>query len=159
MLSRLITLIVLATLVGLVIWQYRTQYAVLEHHQQAQQDAASAQADQAQLQCNQSALARFQALRLDDNPTARHKGHFNPTLDQCYILIESSENSLDTDWKHITLYAADGKVFASYGWHSENGEQAADIPPYTCDVTLPTGEHRACKTEADFRNLVGAYMR
>lgn len=159
MLTRFITLLFIAAMVALVVWQFRAQHALLETHQRHQQDAVAAHESEAQLRCNASALARFQVLHLEGNPSAKHRGHFNLARGQCYILIENSENSLDTDWKHITLYDADGKVFGSYGWHSESDRQPAEIPPYTCDVTLPSGAHQACKTEDDFRSLVGAYMR
>ncbi|HTA65329.1 MAG TPA: heme exporter protein CcmD [Xanthomonadaceae bacterium] len=159
MLRKFITLLVLAAMAGLLIWQYRAQYAALQKHQQREQAASAVQVSESQLQCNQKALERFRRLGLEGDATASHKGHFNTALNQCYMLIENSESSLDTNWKHITLYDGDGKVFASYGWHSENGEQDADIPAYTCDVALPSGEHQTCKTEEDFRKLVDAYMQ
>ena len=159
MIRTFVVLLALALLAAMMLWQYRAQYTVLEKHQQARQDAAHEQASQVQQQCDQAAAARFQALGLAEGAGAAHTGHFNPVSGQCHVLIESSEQQLGTTWKHITVYDADGKVLASYGWHSEEGRQAADIPPYSCDVTLPSGDQRSCVSEADFRQLVGAYMQ
>ena len=159
MFGRLIALFVLALLAGVVLWQYRAQYAVLEKHHQQQQEVAAVQANQPQLQCEQSARARFQALGLDAHPGAKSKGHFSAALNQCYELMEDRHSSTGTDWKNLTLYDADGKVFASYGWHSDSDSPGAVISPYTCEVTLPSGQHRDCGSEDEFTALVGAYMR
>ena len=159
MLKRFITLLVVGAMAALLIWQYRAQYAALQGHHEREQVASAAQDNEPQYQCNEKALERFRRLGLQDNATASHKGHFNTALNQCYMLIENSESKLDTNWKHITLYDGDGKVFASYGWHSESGEKDTDIPPYTCDVALPSGEHQTCKTEAEFRYLADTYMK
>jgi hypothetical protein len=157
--KRFITLLILAAMCGLVWWQYQTQYSKLQSHQHQVKDESASQGLVLQHDCLTKALARFNFLGLASNKSANYKGHYSASLGQCYALIGSNETSLDTVWKHLTLYDADGKVFASYAWHSQDDQKAADIPPYTCEVTLPSGEERTCKSEADFRDLIGAYMK
>ena len=143
----------------LVMWQYKADYHALETRQQHTQAASVSADQQTQNDCTGKGAARFRQLGLQYNKAAKYSAHFNASLNQCYALIETSNVSLDTLWKHITLYDADGKVFAAYEWHSQPGQSAADIPPFTCDVTMPGGEHRDCTSESDFRNLTTAYMK
>jgi hypothetical protein len=157
--KTLITLLVLIAMVGLVMWQYKADYRALETRQQHVPDPSVAKDQEIQHDCADKAAARVKQLGLQYSKTTKYSAHFNATLNQCYALIENTDKSLDIVWNHITLYDADGKVFAAYAWHSQPGQSAADIPPFTCEVTLPTGEHRDCNSEGDFRSLVAAYMK
>jgi len=155
----LVTLIVLAALFGLVMWQYNTQLKVLEKHQKQKQTQVASQESEQEHQCSEGAFARYRMLGLESNRTAKYKGHFNAGLGHCYTLIETADTSLDTLWKRITLFDGDGKVFGTFGWHSQPGRKNADIPPFNCDVQMPTGEHRTCSTETEFRFFADAYMK
>ncbi len=159
MLGRIIALILLVAMAGALIWQYRVQYAVLEQHEQKKKEAVASQVSLQQLQCEQSALTRFRALGMEGHPGAKYTGRFNTALNQCYELVEYRHSATGTDWMNATLYDVDGKVFATYGWHSDSDRPAAEISPYSCDVTMPTGERRTCGSEAEFRKLADAYMQ
>ncbi|MBS0194731.1 MAG: hypothetical protein JSR34_10840 [Proteobacteria bacterium] len=151
-------LIVIGALVLLVRLQYQAQYLTLKEHQQHQQAAASAAAEQPQLQCAQSALARFRQLGLDDKAGSSHQAFFNARLNQCYELMETRRSDTGTNWRTATLYDAQGRVFASYGWRGDAGKPINSMSPYTCTVTLPSGERRDCGSESEFKKLIATYM-
>jgi len=158
MIGRIIALLVLAAMAGLVYWQFRAQYAVLEEHDQRQPDAAAARAAQPQLDCAQAAAARFRNLGLATHAGASHRARFNAALNQCYQWIEDRRTAMGTEWRNITLYDGRGRVFASFGWHSVDGRPRENTSPYSCNVTLPSGEHRDCGSEAEFKQLTAVYM-
>lgn len=158
MLRHVISLLILAALVGLVMWTFRAQRAALESHQRKQDSAVAAQAAQVQANCAQAASDRFARLGLDEAAGGTHQAHYNTALNQCYQLIGSRRSAAGTDWKTFTLYDATGKVFGNYGWHSDSAGRRASSP-YTCDVTLPSGVQQTCASEAEFRQLIGAYLQ
>jgi len=156
----LIMLLLLLAMCGLVVWQFNAQKVVLEKHQQhaaASASVASPQNEQ-QTQCTQNARARFLALGLEANKSAGFKGHYNTTRSQCYALIESTDVTLDTLWKRVTLYDGDGKVFGTYTWRSEPDRKPTDVPPFNCDLAIPGGgDHRSCSSETEFRFYADSY--
>ncbi|MBS0212056.1 MAG: hypothetical protein JSR26_02600 [Proteobacteria bacterium] len=158
MLRLIAFLIVIGALALLVRLQYKAQYLTLQEHQERQHVAASSAAEQPQLQCAQAALGRFHQLGLDDKPGSSHTAHFNARLNQCYQLMETQRSDTGTNWRTATLYDAQGRVFASYGWRGDTGRPASSISPYTCTVTLPSGEHRDCGSQTEFRRLIDTYM-
>ncbi|MBS0462926.1 MAG: hypothetical protein JSS41_10710 [Proteobacteria bacterium] len=158
MFRHVISLLILAALAGLLVWTFRAQRSALDAHQRKQEDVAAAQAAQVQANCAQAAQDRFVRLGLDAAAGGTYKGHFNTARNQCYQLIGSRRSAAGTDWKTFTLYDASGKVFGNYGWHSDSSGRAAS-PPYTCDVTLPSGAQQTCASETEFRQLIGAYLQ
>lgn len=159
MLGRIIALLVLIAMAGFVYWQFRAQYKVLEQHEQRKQEAAAALAAQPQIDCEKDAAARFDRLGLASHPAASHKAHFNSALNQCYQWIEDRRTSMDTLWRNITVYDGRGRVYGSFGWHSAGDRPHDATAPYTCTVTLPSGEHRDCGSEAEFKRLTTVYMQ
>lgn len=155
----LITLIILAAMCGLIVWQFNTQKIVLEKHQEKKQSVVASQETEQQHNCTGTAFARFRMLGLEANRSASYKAHFNTGLNQCYALIESTDVSLNVLWKRVTLYDGDGKVFGTYAWHSQQDRKPTEVPPFNCDVAMPSGEHRACSTETEFRYLADTYMK
>lgn len=158
MFRTLTALLVFGALALLVLWQYRTQYTVLEQHQQSQQSAAVEASRQPQLLCEQAAVDRIHRLGLNDQPGVSRSVHFNRSMQQCYMVVRNRHSSLGTDWKTATVYDDQGRVFGSFGWRSDTDASNRTISPYTCTVTLPTGEHRDCGSEAEFQRLIGVYM-
>ncbi len=156
MLGRIIALLILLGLAGLLVWQYKAQYAVLDKRRIQQQEAAASQATQVQQHCADSARERVRRLGLADQSGVQPQAFFNPALQQCYMLIKTRRNRMGTLWKNATLYDANGRVFGSFGWNSGTGGGA--MPPYTCEVTLPSGERRTCASESEFNRLIRAYL-
>jgi hypothetical protein len=155
----LVTVIILAAMFGLVMWQYNAQIKVLEKHHEKQQTQVVSQESEQEHQCAELAFSRYRTLGLEANRTAKYKGHYNTARNQCYALIESTDASLDTLWKRITLYDGDGKVFGTYAWRSEHDRKPSDVPPFNCDVAMPTGDHRVCSSETEFRYFADTYMK
>jgi hypothetical protein len=157
--KALILLLVIAAMVGLLFWQFQTESVSLEHHQKKQQDLSVSKELATQQLCSDQAHDRFNLQGWQSQPTATFKGHFNAELGKCFALIENDSASLGTTWKNVTLTdAANGKNFASYSWRSEPGQKPADVPPFTCEVTVPSGERTDCTSETEFKNLIKTYL-
>lgn len=126
---------------------------------------APALAQQASLdlqeRCAKRAESEFHKMSFQKSPEApTFISHYNVKLNRC--LIETFE--YDVPWgvefsndKFVTD-AYEGKLFASYVWRTRTGKKYWEVPPTTCDVTLPSGEETFCKSEEEFDNLVKAYM-
>ena len=157
--KSIILLLVIAALVGLIVWQYKTLPVALENQQKKVEDLNASRSVAAQQQCHDQAHARFIQLGLEGQPTQSFRSRYNTQLDKCYLQIENTSVSLDILWKNLTLSeAVSGINLGSYSWRSAPGQTPADVPPFTCEVTMPSGGKTECKSETEFRNLIKAYM-
>ncbi len=158
--KSIILLAVIALMVGLLMWQYKTEYVSLEKNELHVKDASVARQLAVQDQCKDQAQARFRQLGWEGHGAATFKSHFNAKLDKCFVQIESSKASFDMVWSTVTLSDANsGSNIGSYSWRGATGQKPAEVPPFTCVVTMLSGEHRTCTSDAEFRGLIAAYMK
>ena len=158
--KTIIFFLVVAVMTGVLVWQYHTQYLALEEHKLQMQEASVSQSLVAQQRCTEQAHDRFRRLGWENGKSAKFRNHYNAKLDKCFVLIENSTTSLDIAWDHATLSdAGDGTILGNYAWRSISGEKPSDVAPYTCDVTLPSSEKTACKSDAEFKSLINVYMK
>jgi hypothetical protein len=62
-------------------------------------------------------------------------------------------------WTYLDVRDAfEGKRYGTYVWHTETSKKYLVVPPFTCEVTLPTGEQKACHSMDEFEELVKVYM-
>ncbi len=156
----IITLLVLAVMVGALVWQYKVQVLALEDHKRQQHDQSVSETVAVQAKCTAQAQQRFALLGLGSGQTATFKSHYDAKTDKCFVQVESTSSSLGTVWHNVTLYeAVKGIVFGTYSWRSVPGQKAADVAPYTCEVKLPSGERRTCRSDAEFKGFVRTYMQ
>jgi hypothetical protein len=158
--KSIILLLVLAALIGLLFWQYKTIPVSLKNHERKVKELSVSKSLAAQQQCHDQAHARFALLGLEGQASETFKSHYNAPLEKCFLQVENTSSSLDIVWKNVTLSdAASGSNFGSYSWRSTPGQRPSDVPPFTCEVTLPSGEKKDCASEAEFRSLIETYMK
>lgn len=158
--KSLILLAVIALMVGLLMWQYKTEYVSLEKHELHVKNLSVAKEHAVQDQCKDQAQARFRQLGWEGQGSATFKSHFNGKLDKCFVQVESTKASLDMVWSTVTLSDANsGHSLGSYSWRGAAGQKLADVPPFTCSVTMLSGEQRTCTSDAEFRSLIADYMK
>ena len=158
--KTIVALLVLAALVGVVVWQYHTQYLVLADHKRQVHDASVSPSVAAQQQCSEQARARFRQPDPGDAKQTVYKSRYNATLSRCFMQIDTTNASLGTVWKYVTLSdAVEGEVVGSYSWHSLPGKKDSEVTPFTCEVVMPTGEKQLCKSDEEFRNLIKFYLK
>ena len=87
--------------------------------------------------------------------------HYNEKLNRCFMLVEETDVKSDpgTIWTNKTLLDAfEGKELATYSWHSDKVKKYWQVPPFQCEVTLPSGEKKICNSGAEFDELIKVYM-
>ena len=156
---HVIFLLVLICLGGAMWWMFKVDTQALAAHDRQQHEQATNQVLEAQHQCKELAQARLRVQHMPDGTTASAKGRYNAASSQCFALIESTTQAQDTQWKRITLFDQAGKVYASYEWHNQPGQNPAGVPPYTCQLTPPGAAFHPCRSEDEFRKLVAPYMQ
>lgn len=91
---------------------------------------------------------------------ADYTNHYNGHLNRCLVVIEITSTTGNTIWTTKTLSDAfEGKTYGDYLWHTDQVKKYWEVPPVTCSVTLPSGEEKACHSEAEFSDLVKIYMQ
>jgi hypothetical protein len=55
--------------------------------------------------------------------------------------------------------AYEGRIFASYSWHSDKVKKYWEVPPFQCRVTLLSGVDKTCESSDEFDELIKAYMQ
>jgi hypothetical protein len=157
--KAIILLLVVAALAGLIVLQFKTLPGALENHQKKVTDLSASKGLAEQQTCHDQAQARFVKLGLAGQASETVKSHFSVALGKCFVQIENTSTSLDIVWKNVTLSdAISGDGFGRYSWRSAPGQKPSDVPPFTCEVTQPSGEKKECTSEDEFRNLVKVYM-
>lgn len=114
-----------------------------------------------QEQCAKQAREQYNQSEWSKEPDAGFTNHYNQTLNKCFMLIGNTDAKIDpgTIWTNVTLVDAfEGKVLGSYHWHTEKGKKYWEVPPFQCEVTLPSGEKVFCKSQAEFDDLIKIYM-
>lgn len=82
--------------------------------------------------------------------------HYNAALDRCFI---QTQNRMPGGVFYRDLFDAySGKQYGEYGWEENPSKKYWEVPPFSCHVTLPSGEDRSCQSDDDFQKLAAVYM-
>jgi hypothetical protein len=109
--------------------------------------------------CAKQAAEMFRYSGLDKNQMGGYISHYNPKLGKCFIQTGSMATFGKTLWTYKTLFDAfEQKQYGDYSWHTDPVKKAWEVPPFTCTVTMPSGEEVFCKSDAEFEQLIKVYM-
>jgi hypothetical protein len=87
--------------------------------------------------------------------------HYNEKMNGCFMVISSTDTKTSPGriFTNVTLVDAfEGKAFGNYAWQSDPVKKYWEVAPFLCDVTLPSGEKKACKSDVEFKELIKVYM-
>ena len=108
-----------------------------------------------QERCATQARREFTRLGWDKVRGADFLNHYSAEFGKCFMMIVNNSGDFD----HKTVFDAfEGTAYATYGWQADKVKKYWEVPPYTCNVTLPSGEERVCRSSDEFDELVN-YMR
>jgi hypothetical protein len=91
--------------------------------------------------CYKQANAVFDKMTFQDRTLASFTNHYNVKMDRCFIETEQDMVSGGPEifWTYkIVSDACEGKDFGSYAWHSDKVKKYWEVPPFQCQVTLPS---------------------
>jgi hypothetical protein len=114
-----------------------------------------------QEKCAKRAQAAFDKMYFQDRTLATFTNHYNVKMNRCFIETEQDWVSEGADiwWSYkFVTDAYEGKDFGSYAWHSDKVKKYWEVPPVQCQVTLPSGEEKLCKSSDEFDDLIKVYM-
>lgn len=155
--------IALIILVGVM----RTQSGNIQELQNEVRDlnaklADRSNADELQAKCEGQASKVFDAAGYPKSEFAIYQSHYNTKLDKCMMRVlhtDAQSARGKTIWVYINaLDASDSKPYGTYAWHTVTSKKFLIVPPATCEVTLPTGEQKTCRSMDEFEELVQVYI-
>ncbi len=120
-----------------------------------------------QEKCAEQAQKVFSDDGYAKNPTAAYSSHYNPDLDKCFMEVFNSMEVMNADaksspgtfWTFYSVFDAfEGKVYGACAWHTVKDKKYWEVSPVQCDVTLPSGEKRVCRSQDEFEKLIEVYM-
>jgi len=114
-----------------------------------------------QERCAKQAREQFKQLGWDKEQMAGFTNHYNEKLNKCFVLIENTDakSSPGTIWTNVVLMDAfEGRELGLYSWHTEKDKKYWEVPPFQCEVNLPSGEKKICNSREEFDELIKIYM-
>jgi hypothetical protein len=114
-----------------------------------------------QAKCATQARKDFEDWSYSAREGADFVSHYNPSLDRCFVQFQYTRGATAGGriWFFRTVFDAfEGKEYASYSWLSEKDKKFWEVPPKTCEVTLPSGDKKRCQSDDEFMQIVKVYM-
>lgn len=111
--------------------------------------------------CAEQASKIFADLGYKRTELNRYESHYNGTLNKCFIRTVSQDSYTVPDaifaYQNV-LDAFELKQLGSYAWRGNKRRKLGEVRPFVCEVTLPSGDKRACHSDGEFTELVKLYM-
>jgi hypothetical protein len=114
-----------------------------------------------QTKCSEQARKVFADLGYNKNQLAGYENHYNSQMNKCFIQVQNmdTKTSPGTIGTYRNVFDAfEGKEYGAYAWYTKKGKQYWEVPPFQCEVTLPSGEKKSCHSDGEFTELVKVYM-
>jgi hypothetical protein len=113
-----------------------------------------------QVKCLRQGDSLYAALGYPKGRIAGSRTHYNQKLGKCFLDLMNVETATrGAVWIHRRVI--DATLEIGYGGYSAlvpRDASASDVPPQRCDVRLPSGELRLCRSEAEFEYLADVYL-
>jgi hypothetical protein len=111
--------------------------------------------------CAEQAGKTFADLGYKKTELSRYESHYNETLNKCFIRTESQDSYTVPGaifaYQNV-LDAFEVKQLGSYAWRGNKRRKHGEVRPFVCEVTLPSGDKRVCRSNDEFTELVKLYM-
>ncbi len=125
--------------------------------------AEKSKADEVRAKCVEQSRKVFDESGYSKSEFATYENHYAARLDKCMMRVLHTDAQTGRGkaiWIYIKLLDPfEGKQYGTYSWHTEtNKKKYLVAPPFTCEVTLPTGEQQTCHSMDEFEELVKPYM-
>jgi hypothetical protein len=161
-------ILLLAAVGGLCYWVHSMQATIASKDKQIRELSEKARTSGIELQgkCAERAALVFRDWGWAKKPNAWYENHYNEELGKCFVLIADKDAESTTGMTATETFvyrqlfdAFEGKQYADYGWHFEEGKGYSEAAVDTCEVTARSGEKRTCKSQDEFDALAKTYMQ
>jgi hypothetical protein len=136
-------------------WQLKDVTAKLE----AKSKAANLELQE---KCAKQASELFSSEGWAKEQMAGFENHYNEKLNRCFIMVENTDAKTTPGRISNSKFLSDAferKILANYFWMSDTTKKYREVPPFQCDVTLPSGEKKICHSSDEFDQLVREYLQ
>ncbi|HSP17277.1 MAG TPA: hypothetical protein VLV78_21215 [Thermoanaerobaculia bacterium] len=138
----------------------QVEHAVQQLNSNKAQETAS-ESLELQAKCSAQARKEFEYEGLAKKDMAGYESHYSPELKRCFVAtsLTDAKTNPKVIWTTRSVYDAfEGKEYATYVWHTVEGKKYWEVPPFQCEVTLPSGEKKICHSDDEFNELIQPYM-
>lgn len=115
-----------------------------------------------QSQCAKQAALVYKESGWEKEATAGYENHYNEKFNKCFVITQNTDTKIAPGKITISRFLSDafeGRNLGNYFWQSDKTKKYWQVAPYTCDVTLPSGEKKGCRSSEEFDELLKVYMQ
>lgn len=115
-----------------------------------------------QAQCAKQATTAFKESGWEKESLAGYENHYNEKLNKCLVIMQNTDTKTAPGKIITSRYLSDafeGKNLGNYFWESDRTKKYYEVAPFECDVTIPSGEKKTCKSSDEFEELLKVYMQ
>jgi hypothetical protein len=167
--NRLALVLLFVVTVGSAVFAYRQGETIAEQGTRiaalnAQEAVAAARPKPASLdiqaKCPEQAHKAFVQGGFKTSNGGDYQSHYSAKLKKCFLEVLQNTPQGTTIWSYRNVFDAfEGKLYASYMWHTEPDSKYWEVAPMHCEVTLSSGEKTLCHSDDEFSDLVKVYMK
>lgn len=160
---------VLAVAVAALGYTAYTQNASLKDHQRRIKELTTkfdsrSKSDSLKLQeqCARQAATVFKSDGWEKEQMAGFEDHYNGKMNRCFIIEENTDVKTTpgrVSHSKTMFDAFERKNLANYFWRSDKTKKYWEVAPFQCDVMMPSGEKRTCRSSDEFDDLIKVYMQ
>jgi hypothetical protein len=160
-----LTFILSVAIAGGLYWNWKQTNVIKDQQRMLERLTSKMASDKSTVQqfnfeerCAKQAGEDFKQWGWDKKgPTVVSGNHYNQKLNRCFMLIEDNNIAGLVQTKTL-VDVFEGKTLGFYMWRGQKDKKYWEVPPSWCEVTLPSGEKKVCKSGEEFDELVKVYM-
>jgi hypothetical protein len=113
--------------------------------------------------CAAKAKSVFEAMGYKEMQTGVNtdswQSHYNPKLSKCFMTVESTGVSNETQFiSRILLDAFERRIYGQYTWTSRKDKKYWEVPPMLCVLSESSSSEQNCKSEDEYKAFVAKYI-
>jgi hypothetical protein len=148
----ILVLLLVAAVLGYRVYSMNRTIAAQERQIRNLNEKANAKGLELQEKCAKQAGLAFKQNGYGKDEMDGYENHYNEKLNKCMVTI-STGNPIDSE-KFFSNYLIDAFENKTLGQLVYKGLQ-----PFQCEITLPSGERKFCKSSDEFHELEKIYLQ
>ena len=155
-----VLLVALAVWVDRTAWRHRSARRPPESGPTGLDRVSTIDNNAMQARCYEQARSLYGSLGYPKGRIAGFGSHYNQKFAACFLDVMNMETAGPSD---LMLYSyiidvATGKEYAAYTGVVRGKNLSLQGPPRRCEVLVPSGERRVCRSDLEFATLTNVYM-
>jgi hypothetical protein len=155
-----VLLVALAVWVNSTAWRHRSDRRPPESRPTGLGHVSTVDDNAMQAKCYEQAQSLYRSLGYPKGRIVGFGNHYNQKFATCFLDVMNMESAGPSD---LMLYSylvdvATGKEYAAYTGVVRGKNLSPQGPPQRCEVLVPSGERRVCRSDLEFATLTNVYM-